>query len=99
MKFVELLLLASPIYAVESNLEPEGGATNRYFKFGANLMPHPEKLYRGGEDAMLASDSLLVVADGVGGWADHGVDPGVYSKQLVSDFKSLYDTDNSQELL
>jgi protein phosphatase PTC7 len=24
----------------------------------------------------------LVVADGVGGWADQGVDPGLYSKKL-----------------
>lgn len=28
--------------------------------------------------------SLLSVADGVGGWADYGVDPGLYSKQLCS---------------
>jgi protein phosphatase PTC7 len=26
---------------------------------------------------------MLVVADGVGGWANHGIDPGVYSKSLV----------------
>ena len=29
-------------------------------------------------------ESLLSVADGVGGWADYGVDPGLYSKQLCS---------------
>jgi len=26
--------------------------------------------------------SVLSVADGVGGWADVGVDPGLYSKRL-----------------
>jgi serine/threonine protein phosphatase PrpC len=26
--------------------------------------------------------SLLVVADGVGGWNNHGVDPALYSKEL-----------------
>ncbi len=26
--------------------------------------------------------SILAVADGVGGWADHGVDPALYSKEL-----------------
>lgn len=31
---------------------------------------------------MYASDNVLVVADGVGGWADQGVDPGLYSKKL-----------------
>ena len=31
---------------------------------------------------MFASDNVLVVADGVGGWADQGVDPGLYSKKL-----------------
>ena len=31
--------------------------------------PHPEKVARGGEDAYYASENLLIVADGVGGWA------------------------------
>jgi len=26
---------------------------------------------------------MLCVADGVGGWAEYGVDPGLYSKELV----------------
>lgn len=54
------------------------------FKFlhGSHMIPHPEKAYKGGEDAMFTSDNLLVVADGVGGWADQGVDPGLYSKKL-----------------
>jgi serine/threonine protein phosphatase PrpC len=26
---------------------------------------------------------VLIVADGVGGWADSGVDPALYSKKLV----------------
>jgi protein phosphatase PTC7 len=28
-------------------------------------------------------DDLLVVADGVGGWAEVGIDPGLFSKALV----------------
>ena len=39
---------------------------------------------KGGEDAVFANKSFLVVADGVGGWADSGIDPGLYSKKLVS---------------
>lgn len=54
-----------------------------YFKFGSSNIPHVSKRHRGGEDAWLANDDLLVVADGVGGWARHGIDSGEYSKQLV----------------
>ena len=47
------------------------------------LMPHPEKRHKGGEDAAFGSDSAIGVADGVGGWASRGVDPGLYSKALM----------------
>ena len=54
------------------------------FNYGSHMIPHPAKAHKGGEDAMFASDNVLVVADGVGGWADQGVDPGLYSKKLCS---------------
>jgi protein phosphatase PTC7 len=47
------------------------------------IIPADEKKFRGGEDAARASDSLLVVADGVGGWANSGVNPGIYSNDIV----------------
>lgn len=47
------------------------------------IIPHDDKLDRGGEDAAACTDAWLVVADGVGGWADEGVDPGLFSRQLV----------------
>ncbi len=34
------------------------------------MIPHPDKVYKGGEDAISENQSLLAVADGVGGWAD-----------------------------
>jgi protein phosphatase PTC7 len=46
------------------------------------MIPHKDKAYKGGEDAFYISDSLLVVADGVGGWAKKGIDPGLFSKEL-----------------
>ena len=46
------------------------------------LKPHPEKAYKGGEDAACLSNTMISVADGVGGWALSGVDPAVYSKKL-----------------
>lgn len=46
------------------------------------MIPHPEKSHKGGEDAFYAHKKLLTVADGVGGWATQGVDPGLYSKEF-----------------
>tara|TARA_B110000285_G_C14832923_1_gene471718 strand:+ start:52 stop:369 length:318 start_codon:yes stop_codon:yes gene_type:complete len=97
MKLSTLLLLISPILGEDA--APPENINNKYFKFGANLLPHPEKVGKGGEDALVAAHNLMVVADGVGGWADHGIDPGLYSKQLVADFKSLYDDNKSDDLL
>jgi len=54
------------------------------------MIPHPEKAYKGGEDACFCNNQLLCVADGVGGWADHGVDPGLYSKELVKHIESNF---------
>jgi len=37
---------------------------------------------KGGEDAYFINHNTLSVADGVGGWAEQGVDPAIYSKKL-----------------
>jgi len=57
---------------------------------GACMIPHPDKAHKGGEDAWFISDDHLTcgVADGVGGWADVGVDPGIYSSSLMTNAKS-----------
>lgn len=47
------------------------------------IIPHDSKISRGGEDAASTIDDMLVVSDGVGGWAKVGVDPGLYSRELV----------------
>lgn len=52
------------------------------FRHGSSMIPHPDKAAKGGEDACFASDNVIAVADGVGGWADYGIDPGLYSKKL-----------------
>jgi hypothetical protein len=59
--------------------------TRLQFNYGVRNIPHPDKAFRGGEDAWVAQSDLLIVADGVGGWEDIGVDSGLYSKQLVKD--------------
>ena len=66
-------------------------AGTKYFRYAASNIPHREKLEKGGEDAYVATEHLLVVADGVGGWANRGIDSGLFSKQLVTDMKGLYE--------
>jgi hypothetical protein len=57
-------------------------------------IPHPEKVFKGGEDASFVSNDgqAMGVFDGVGSWSDVGVDPGVYSKALAENSKSAYQT-------
>ena len=40
----------------------------------------------------------MVVADGVGGWADEGVDAGIYSRELVKLIKEIYTEDKNKDL-
>lgn len=51
-----------------------------------------DKRAKGGEDAACLSSTMLAVADGVGGWAESGVDPAIYSKRLCSLIDSLYNS-------
>ncbi|XP_072972836.1 probable protein phosphatase 2C 55 isoform X2 [Typha angustifolia] len=52
---------------------------------GSCYLPHPEKEETGGEDAHFICDEQAIgVADGVGGWADLGVDSGQYARELMS---------------
>jgi protein phosphatase PTC7 len=55
-----------------------------YFYSGVHVNPHPNKIQKGGEDAYGISENnrLLTMADGVGGWAESGVDPALYSREL-----------------
>ena len=52
---------------------------------GAVLVPHPDKAEKGGEDAcfVLRDQGAFGVMDGVGGWADEGVDPAAYSNTFA----------------
>jgi len=53
---------------------------------GWSSIPHPLKVARGGEDshviARIHGVTLLGVFDGVGGWAELGVDPAEYARRL-----------------
>lgn len=49
--------------------------------------PHPEKAHRGGEDAFFvaANGQGMGVFDGVGSWAEVGVDPSAYARSLAKE--------------
>ncbi|XP_058777884.1 probable protein phosphatase 2C 80 [Vicia villosa] len=53
---------------------------------GSCYLPHPAKAATGGEDAhFICSDEQAIgVADGVGGWADVGVNAGLFAQELLS---------------
>lgn len=55
-------------------------------------IPHPDKAYKGGEDAFIISEDgmMVAVADGVGGWNDVGVDPALFSKELCHHVANLH---------
>lgn len=65
------------------------------FEFNSHMIPHPEKEYKGGEDAVLAKDNILVIADGVGGWNEMGIDSGKYSKNLCVIIGNLFERNRS----
>jgi len=56
-------------------------------------IPHPDKQKKGGEDTYFMSNegTTMGVFDGVGGWADAGVDPREYSYALATACKQAVD--------
>jgi protein phosphatase PTC7 len=52
---------------------------------GAFVLPHPDKVFKGGEDWFFVSSSCraIGIADGVGGWAEVNIDPAVYARSLM----------------
>lgn len=75
--------------AFESVSESEDAARYK-FVHRTVIIPHDDKKHRGGEDAASTIDSMLVVADGVGGWANRGVNPGLFSIKLTETITSAY---------
>lgn len=46
-------------------------------------IPHPDKMYKHGEDGYFVSTEAFGVFDGVGGSASDTVDPGIYASELA----------------
>jgi len=77
MKY-SLSLLSGLLTLVEAGLPSDA-----FFQSKTVIIPKDAKLAKGGEDSADSSDSILVVADGVGGWAEAGIDSGFYSNKLT----------------
>ena len=54
-----------------------------FFQSKTVIIPHDSKINRGGEDSADSSETVLAVADGVGGWASKGINPGLFSLELT----------------
>lgn len=84
-----LMLDTSPEFPVGEERTLARGVNSKGLRLlsGACYFPHPEKEVTGGEDAYFICPEKQVfgVADGVGGWADMGVDSGEYARQLMSE--------------
>ncbi|KAK4753471.1 hypothetical protein SAY87_022269 [Trapa incisa] len=72
--------------SVASSEERNLLAKNLQLVSGSCYLPHPDKEETGGEDAhfICGDEQAIGVADGVGGWADYGIDAGQYSRELMS---------------
>ena len=77
-QFLKSLLTWSPF---SEATEAEQKQSN-YLRSAYVNIPHHKKIYKGGEDAWISTDQIVAVADGVGGWNNKGVDPGLFSREL-----------------
>ena len=78
--------------------EQEVKAYNR-FHVGICVNPHPAKRDKGGEDAATVTENFIALADGVGGWAESGVDPAKYSRMLCKNIHGLIMYDGGERYM
>nr|XP_010321769.1 probable protein phosphatase 2C 1 isoform X2 [Solanum lycopersicum] len=80
------------LHCVASDSAPSPARQEMSLSVGMYLIPHPNKVEKGGEDAFFVSSDnggVIVVADGVSGWAEKNVDPALFSRELVANVSSL----------
>ena len=68
----------------------ETNTPGAYFESRTIIIPHDEKIHRLGEDSAHACDTLIAVADGVGGWELQGVNPGFFSKKFTRKIRDFH---------
>ncbi|KAL2470964.1 putative protein phosphatase 2C 26 [Abeliophyllum distichum] len=86
-------------YSARSDSIPvcsEGGV---FLSIGTHLIPHPNKVEKGGEDAFFISSckgGIIAVADGVSGWAERDVNPALFSRELMAHASNLVEDEEVQ---
>lgn len=67
------------------------------FIFGTYMAGHPKTRFaplsvKNTADSLFIDENLQIfgIADGVGEWANYGIDPGLYSKELLKSFQSEF---------
>mmetsp|Transcript_13541 Transcript_13541/g.25516 ORF Transcript_13541/g.25516 Transcript_13541/m.25516 type:complete len:265 (+) Transcript_13541:1228-2022(+) len=66
---------------------------------GVCAIPAAEKATKGTEDAYYTSERAIALADGVGGWIEHGIDPAAYSRLLMENVKKAFEALPEDQLL
>lgn len=64
---------------------------NLRFNFDSTSRPGPFKKNPKGEDALFVNEVFMSLADGVGGWAQYGIDPSKFSNKLVENCLKMFD--------
>ncbi|KAL3130846.1 hypothetical protein ABBQ38_000178 [Trebouxia sp. C0009 RCD-2024] len=80
--------------ATERTHVQKASSTSLRLSVAAHEIPHPAKASYGGEDAFFISQqgsTSFGVADGVGGWANSGINPAEYSKSLMREAKAHFE--------
>lgn len=77
-----LMPMATAGMATMAGASSDDSSTTGTLIAAARSIPHPEKSHKGGEDAHFLTGTSVGVFDGVGGWAEHGIDPAEYSRAL-----------------
>ncbi|CAL5377739.1 unnamed protein product [Camellia sinensis] len=96
-KLDDVVVIVSLVQKISSPHMEEEISTARYtLSSGVYLLPHPSKASTGGEDAyFIVGQSWLGVADGVGSWSEEGIDPGIYSRELMENCRKIVSECNS----
>ena len=66
------------------------------FRFASKNIPAPSKAATGGEDSLYANKLLLCVADGVGSWAEEGINAALYSRKLTGNVDKYFAEDQQK---
>ncbi|KAL7235938.1 hypothetical protein ACSBR1_019255 [Camellia fascicularis] len=96
-KLDDVVVIVSLVQKISSpHMEEEISTAGYILPSGAYLLPHPSKASTGGDDAyFIVGQNWLGVADGVSAWSDKGIDPGIYSRELMENCRKIVSECNS----